>query len=524
MRTLKVIVILFSILASNPLWAQMQDKPKSPTFDYMTIDPSTGYPTLYWTAPSYDPQYPNPQGYIIYRYLVDNLGNKDFHEIDTVSQSTFTYTDINANGNIDTLRYTIASLGLTEPSKQTREHAQIWLTSAYDSCNAKIDLSWKRYEGWDNNNTDQYYNLYMGTTPDWTTFNHVADVDKFDLTYSIKNVSENQDYYFYITASRVDTSFVTYSNLYHIYTKMAAHPQYMQIDSIIGTDDGNKIYYTIDPTTEITDFKLIRWEQPDTNQSIFSARVISSFSNPNNTYTLDSTDTWAQRTRKFYYKVDAYNGCNRAVNLTNLCNSIIPRIKPKGSTVHLEWDTLMIDTKRKPLRVGDFVKYDVYRIAFQGDQSNFSVAAQEISTPYFDDDLSSFKGSNPLYQLLFKYYIIAIERNTSNKIVAVSQSRVVQTEILPGVTMPTAFVPNDPTSNYDHPRNIFKPIINFEASFLLTIYDRWGGVIYHGNEGWDGKKSNGEFVKEGVYVYRLEIPTENAGSVIKNGSVSVIYR
>lgn len=530
MKRIAIQLAMVATLAGiQPAQAQLYDKPNEPTFNYMTIDPQNGTPTLYWTPPDHDPQYPDPTGYIIYRYFTDALGNADYHEIDTVGPSVFQYTDASVSGNAERLSYTIASLGPTEPSRQTAAHTQIWLTSSYDSCNAKIDLQWERYKGWRWENINQNYKLYMGESDDISTYQLIAEVDKFSNTYSLRNVEENKDYYFYLTVDRIDMNYTTASNRIHYYTHMAKHPAFMTIDSIISTDKGNKIYYRIDPATEITDFKLVRWEQTDTSSSLFSAINVDEFSVPTQTYTLDTNNTWAQRTRKFYYKIDAYNGCKKAVKVTTLCNTLIPRLHPKGKKVRLEWDDLLIDTKRRPDRSDNRVEYNIYRRAYlTGDDTegpgHLSVAAQAIDHTTFDDDLSVFQGQSPLYKIVFKYYIEAIERTPDNTIVMRSVSRDATTEILPGVTMPTSIVPNDPTSQNGHPRNIFQPIISFDSNFTLTIFDRWGGVIYHGDKGWDGKDSKGQFVKEGTYIYRLVVPTENAGHVTKNGSLVVVYR
>ncbi len=513
------------LMTAGQAAAQMYDKPKEPTFDYMTINISTGNPTLFWTPPSPDPQYPNPEGYIIYKHFVDILGNDFYEAIDTVDSSTFSYVDLTSNGNLERLFYRIASKGPTEPSRQTAEHGQIWLTSSYDSCNAKIDLTWMHYAGWRNIDINQNLKLYMSHNPDPSTFELIAEIDKYNSVYSITNVGENLDYYFYMTSGRIDKPFTTFSNLHHIHTKMAKHPDYMTIDSVISVANGNAVYYSIDPTTEIRRFKVIRWEQPDTNKSIFSAKVIEEFTDPAKNTTTDSTDSWAARTRKFYYKVDAYNGCNDAVKVTNLCNTIIPHVKPSGKKVLLSWDTLMVDTYRQPDRINDWVEYTVYRRAYTSSSDlngpgELSVAAQGLTEPSFEDDLSAFQGHDPLYTITFKYYVEAIERSTYSTF---CRSREIATEILPGATLPTAIDPTDPTSINGHPRNIFQPVISFDASYNLTIYDRWGGVVYHGNQGWDGRNSSGEFVKEGTYIYRLEINTSNAGKVVKNGSVSVVF-
>jgi len=532
MKTKQLFSLLFFTLIYFGCYAQTFNKPKEPTFDYLTIDIASGQPILHWTAPSFDPQYPNPIGYIIYRGSL--LGSTmTFFEIDTVGQNTFTYTDINANGNNERLHYKIASLGLTEPSRLSPEHAQIWLTTKYDSCNAKLDLYWDHYynldiNGWSNPNRKKYQ-LYWSNSPDINSFQLLSDsISIFTNKYSISNVQENTNYYFYLTLERKDKPYKTYSNLNHIFTKMAIHPDYMYLDSIIAKEKGMYIYYKIDPFTEIKNFKLIRWEHADTSRSIFSAKIIEEFSDPTKTHSIDSNDNWAARTRKFYYKIDAYNGCNAVIKTTNLCNTIIPKVRPKGIKVHLEWDTLLIDTERQPFRQGNNVEYIVYRQAYTQNEDitgpgELNIAASGISEAVFDDDLSSFKGHDPLYKIIFKYFIEAIERRPDNSGITFVRSREAIIEILPDVIMPTAIAPNSSISNNNRSRNIFEPIISFDAKYTLTIYDRWGGIIYYGNQGWNGQNKNGEYVKEGTYIYRLVITTDDSGDVIKEGSVSVVY-
>ncbi|HPX05327.1 MAG TPA: gliding motility-associated C-terminal domain-containing protein [Tenuifilaceae bacterium] len=89
--------------------------------------------------------------------------------------------------------------------------------------------------------------------------------------------------------------------------------------------------------------------------------------------------------------------------------------------------------------------------------------------------------------------------------------------------MPNAIDPSDTRSGTIYPRNIFAPIVSFNATYTLTIYNRWGQIVYQGNEGWNGKLSNGTFAPEGAYVYRLEVQTQDAQNLVKTGSLTVIY-
>ena len=57
-------------------------------------------------------------------------------------------------------------------------------------------------------------------------------------------------------------------------------------------------------------------------------------------------------------------------------------------------------------------------------------------------------------------------------------------------------LPNDDDKN-----EVFEPIINAAQSYTMKIYDRWGGIIYQGeNQGWDGQNA-----PSGQYFYSIEI-------------------
>jgi len=500
-------------------------KPQRPTLDYITIDLSTGHPTIYWTPPPLGiPTYPDPTGYIIYKRIVDALSPLGRNEpIDTVLSGVTDYTDMNSNGNTERLTYLIASNGPTEPSQLTGLHSNIFITSYYDSCNHKIDLTWELYKGWNNETIYPYYYLYTGNTADWGSYQLVDSINKFTNRYSFLNVAENQHYYFYLKAKRNDTPFTTFSNLYHRFTKMPIHPTYMQVDSIIAEDRKINLYFQIDPNTELTDFRVVRWENSDSVRSIFSKKELYQFSDPSLTYFSDTSDNWAARTRPFYYKIDALNTCPKVVKITNHANSITPKAQSKGMVNTLQWDRLFIDTARE--NRGNYARYRVIRYAYT------TTALPPVYLPETDqtettDDVHSFEGQG--YSIKFCYKIEGYELNPLGDTVMLSRSRLQCTEIIPGVIMPDAIIPTDnshPNSITGNNRNTLVPIITFVANYTISIYNRWGNLIFSGeNEGWNGRLSNGQFAKEGVYVYRLVVHTLGNQDVIKTGNVTVIYK
>jgi gliding motility-associated-like protein len=64
---------------------------------------------------------------------------------------------------------------------------------------------------------------------------------------------------------------------------------------------------------------------------------------------------------------------------------------------------------------------------------------------------------------------------------------------------------------------IFLPIVSLYDfdSYLLTIYDRWGGVVFQSEErteGWNGEAEMGDLKPQGTYVYHLTFQ-DRAGKI-----------
>lgn len=73
-------------------------------------------------------------------------------------------------------------------------------------------------------------------------------------------------------------------------------------------------------------------------------------------------------------------------------------------------------------------------------------------------------------------------------------------ESKPQVRMPTGFNPKE---------GVYEPISNCSITYDLLIWDRWGQLVYSGNEGWDGYYLGtpgipGTFTYKITYVYPLE--------------------
>lgn len=89
------------------------------------------------------------------------------------------------------------------------------------------------------------------------------------------------------------------------------------------------------------------------------------------------------------------------------------------------------------------------------------------------------------------------------------------------ITVPNVFTPNGDNSNDE----LFVKATNME-SISLTIFDRWGHIIYEvssttGNVQWDGKTPSGKDAAEGVYYYILKAKGLDKKEYDQNGTISL---
>lgn len=84
------------------------------------------------------------------------------------------------------------------------------------------------------------------------------------------------------------------------------------------------------------------------------------------------------------------------------------------------------------------------------------------------------------------------------------------------------FIPNAFSPNQDGINDLFR--VYHEAGLVeqsdLTIFDRWGAMIYQGSE-WDGKYE-GIFVNPGVFVYLAKLKMNDGIERQFSGSVTVV--
>jgi gliding motility-associated-like protein len=88
------------------------------------------------------------------------------------------------------------------------------------------------------------------------------------------------------------------------------------------------------------------------------------------------------------------------------------------------------------------------------------------------------------------------------------------------------FIPNAFTPNGDKNNEFFIPVGYGITEMRLTIFDRWGHLVFKSNGetiGWDGKK-NGQLCEQGVYIYQAEVLSISGTNLKKSGHVTLLSR
>ena len=156
---------------------------------------------------------------------------------------------------------------------------------------------------------------------------------------------------------------------------------------------------------------------------------------------------------------------------------------------------------------------------------HFTNGSINASTYYWEfDDGSSSTLENPSHQyaeLPGGYSVLLVANNAGNCPDSTRLTVIVNDELV-------YYVPNSFTPDGDEFNNTFQPVFYSgydPQNFLLTIFDRWGEVIFESRNaaiGWDGTYNNG-LLKEGTYVWKLQFKAMNTdGKHTDSGTVTLI--
>lgn len=116
------------------------------------------------------------------------------------------------------------------------------------------------------------------------------------------------------------------------------------------------------------------------------------------------------------------------------------------------------------------------------------------------------------------HFRVVAESNQDAGLVAVSNQ--VRSVLPMNIYLPNAFSPNGDGLN-----DTFGPVAEGIEEMEIVIFNRWGEVVFqssNSNHRWDGTYK-GKKAPLGVYAYNLVAKNADNESIVKKGSVTVVY-
>lgn len=151
---------------------------------------------------------------------------------------------------------------------------------------------------------------------------------------------------------------------------------------------------------------------------------------------------------------------------------------------------------------------------------NLTTGATDYYWEFGNGSTSTLFEPETLYTTEGEYYIMLVSTTYHGCI----DTTYGQYYYLPGLWIPSAFSPDNNGIN-----DIFKPITIRTTldSYLLQIYNRWGGLLFNTtniDQGWDGTYQ-GETCKAGAYIYRIAFSDSYRGILeekVMEGTVTLV--
>ena len=478
--------------------------PVIPLIDSVTVNTTTGYSTISWTAsPSSD-----THGYIIY----ENINGKCI-PIDTVyGASTTNYINTHnswANPDSTSLSYTIAAFDSCKNTSPININFQktIYLTTEYDICNKSATLSWTPYINMKNGLKG--YNIFVSKNNGSVTL--LATNQPSNLSYTHSALTNNATYIYFIQAIDSTGNISSTSNLDTVHARFISIPKfvYLKHASVISSSYV-EIKAIIDTTAYISGIKILR------SDTIIGPYVqVGYYVTPINllkTFTYKDYSASVNE-KSYYYKVVIVDSCGNNADTSNIGRTIfISGSSSSNMKNYLIWNEF-------EQWLGSVQSYNVYRR--YDDVPNTLLATLPAGSTTYTDDVSSPTLTSS--SGTFTYSIEAFEGNGNPYLCQdSSMSNEVDIVQMPRTYIPNAFVPNGQIKE----NKTFLPINVFvdETEYQFLIYNRWGVKVFQTNdshEGWDGKYNNNP-APQGVYVYYINYKDSGGKYIKMQGSVTLM--
>lgn len=478
----------------NPLQSDTLDSPdpETPIFDAISVLGSSSEITWFQSSS------PETVGYIIYREL-----NGTFIPIDTVFGGSITsYIDNTAQADQQSEEYTIIAFDACFNTSlfNTNTHATIFMDVDVDRCQRTASLNWNRYQNWPLG-VEEYSVLVSINSAQETVY---TSTDSSTVNALIENLNDGDQVCIRVAADRVGGGRLAYSNQQCFVLDVVQPMADSYIRRVTTLPTGTiQIDWRWDSRAELISAELNRSED---NNGFVVEQNLSPINLAAFNTTLDSFLTADQ----FYYDyyLETEDSCN-VINQSSRGRSILLQGEAQRFSNTLNWSSYQTD-------FGSLVQYNVYRITSTG---NVAISSSNLGSEFHLDELNlNFpEDQNACYvveAIAQMNYPDGFSEQQS------SFSNIICLEQQPSVQIPNAFVPSGVNDR-------FRPLLTFSegATGSIKIFDRYGALVFESsdlNQGWNGKNTKGNDMRQGVYVYSINITSSTGQQQEFNGSVMLL--
>ncbi|MFN4123970.1 MAG: PKD domain-containing protein [Flavobacteriales bacterium] len=165
-------------------------------------------------------------------------------------------------------------------------------------------------------------------------------------------------------------------------------------------------------------------------------------------------------------------------------------------------DTIFVNLNPVPLPTAGFLPSPTSgQVPLTVNFNNISVNATTFFWEFGDGNVSNLQSPEHTYTDTGSYTVKLTVSNNAGCSKTISYSFIkVMDEFL--IFFPNAFTPNGDGIN-----PTFRPIMNYDTEYTLSIYNRWGEIIFGqtgNNIAWDGTYKT-KLAEEGVYVWQISL-------------------
>lgn len=458
-------------MTSQEITGEFEDDegPTRPVVETITVDPLTGFVTIYWT-PSPEPD--------VADYEIQNVDAGIYEEIGTLPASSESFSLDLSQATDPVTWVVIARDDCGNEESFEGEHTTIEANATYLDCQDFVTIDWSAYAGWQEGISGYEIRAILADGTD--TLMGTTDPDGFISNVS---VNPNVEYTFYVAAISNGTQRPSTSNGVRITTVYPPISRFYYLSSVsTNLTDQIEVKLYQDTAGVGTSYQLYKKADEGSFNLIATRDAIPG----EETITYIDSDVRANELVYTYFWT-AIDGCGVPIGDSNEGKNIVLSsgtnknnlINRLSWTKYEDWD-------------GTVSEYQIFRGL--GAEEPFFYDAADGATTDWSEDVEVFL----MNQGRFCYRIQAVESANQFGPGATSFSNLSCLTQDPLIWIPTAMV-------FEGFNDQFKPVLGFIdfETYRMEIYNKWGERLFEASDieiGWDGT-FDGNVVPEDYYRY-----------------------